>query len=217
VGTRALQIAIIGVGPMLILAWEAAELAPTAFHHSNLRLPIGLERALNGVLVTPRMHGIHHSIVEDKTNSNWSVVFSWWDRAHGTVRLNVPQEVITIGLPAYRDPAEVRLLPLLKIPLARSVRPGSCLPASIQSGSFPAIPAGSPDSSIGWGAEYPAELRSGGGSMPPSHRPRSSTRRRTARRASRATRAVGGSRQESDTYAGGHGARGHPKRSPCRA
>lgn len=128
VGTRALQITIIGVGPMLVLAWEAVELAATAFHHSNLRLPIGLERTLNGVLVTPRMHGIHHSIVEDETNSNWSVVFSWWDRAHGTVRLNVPQAAITIGLPVYRDPAEVRLLPLLKIPFGAQ-RPTWILPS----------------------------------------------------------------------------------------
>jgi sterol desaturase/sphingolipid hydroxylase (fatty acid hydroxylase superfamily) len=128
VGTRALQITIIGVGPMLVLAWEAVELAATAFHHSNLRLPIRLERALNRVLVTPRMHGIHHSIVERETNSNWSVVFSWWDQAHRTVRLNVPQEAITIGVPAYRDEAELRVVSLLLMPL-RAQRPTWALPS----------------------------------------------------------------------------------------
>jgi len=53
--------------------------AATAFHHSNWRLPRALDRALNLVLVTPRMHGIHHSVDERETNANWSVIFSWWD------------------------------------------------------------------------------------------------------------------------------------------
>ncbi len=118
VGARALQITLIGVGPTVALVWETVELAATAFHHSNLRLPIGVERALNRVLVTPRMHGIHHSIVEAETNSNWSVLFSWWDRVHRTVRLNVPQEAIAIGLPAYRDPTELRFVRLLAMPFA---------------------------------------------------------------------------------------------------
>jgi sterol desaturase/sphingolipid hydroxylase (fatty acid hydroxylase superfamily) len=128
VGMRVLQIALIGVGPVLALCWEAAELVATMLHHANLRLPLGLERALNRVLVTPRMHGIHHSYVEGETSSNWSVMFSWWDRAHGTARLNVPQDAITIGLPAFRDPAELRLLPLLKLPFVAQ-RPTWILPS----------------------------------------------------------------------------------------
>ena len=116
IGVRSLQILIIGVGPLVALVWEAVELAGTVFHHSNVRLPIGLEGALNRILVTPRMHGIHHSVVERETSSNWSVVFSWWDRVHGTARLNVPQDAITIGLPSYRDPGEIRFVALLKMP-----------------------------------------------------------------------------------------------------
>src|SRR5215212_9100942 len=42
------------------------------FHHSNVRLPIAVERRLNRVLVTPRMHGIHHSTVRAETDANWS-------------------------------------------------------------------------------------------------------------------------------------------------
>jgi sterol desaturase/sphingolipid hydroxylase (fatty acid hydroxylase superfamily) len=46
------------------------------------------------------MHGIHHSDVQEETDSNWSSLFPWWDWLHGTLRLDVPQEQITIGLPA---------------------------------------------------------------------------------------------------------------------
>jgi hypothetical protein len=65
------------------------------------------------------MHGIHHSTVEDKTNSNWSSGLAIWDRLHGTFRLDVPQEDITIGVPAYRDPAEVTLPRIITLPFGQ--------------------------------------------------------------------------------------------------
>jgi sterol desaturase/sphingolipid hydroxylase (fatty acid hydroxylase superfamily) len=80
--------------------------ANTLFHHSNVRLPIRIERLLNLVIVTPRMHGIHHSQVRDETNSNYSVVFSWWDRLHRTLGLNIPQSEIVIGVPGYAEAAD---------------------------------------------------------------------------------------------------------------
>ena len=107
----------IGVSPGPALVYEAALEAATAFHHSNWRLPRALERTLGRVLVTPRMHGIHHSIREAETNSNWSVIFSWWDRLHRTRRVGVPDETLRIGLPAYREPLGV--LRLLALPFVR--------------------------------------------------------------------------------------------------
>jgi sterol desaturase/sphingolipid hydroxylase (fatty acid hydroxylase superfamily) len=88
------------------------------FHHSNVRLPVELERRLNRILVTPRMHGIHHSDVKAETDSNWSSGLTVWDWLHGTLRLDTPQDEITIGVPAYRDPREVELLKILSMPFA---------------------------------------------------------------------------------------------------
>lgn len=113
---RSAQVALIGVGPVLALVYEIVLETATEFHHSNLRLPVRLERALNRVIVTPRMHGIHHSIVERETNSNWSTIFSFWDRLHRTLRLDVPQDSLVIGVPAYRDPRELTLVRLLLMP-----------------------------------------------------------------------------------------------------
>jgi sterol desaturase/sphingolipid hydroxylase (fatty acid hydroxylase superfamily) len=127
IGWRGAQILLLGVGPGVLLAWEAAIQAATAFHHSNWRLPATLERALNAVLVTPRMHGIHHSVVEAETNSNWSVIFSWWDRLHGTRRAGGLDGTLAIGLPAYRDPGELGVGQLLTLPFGRqrdAWRPG---------------------------------------------------------------------------------------------
>jgi sterol desaturase/sphingolipid hydroxylase (fatty acid hydroxylase superfamily) len=100
-GFRAVQILVIGPTLAAYLVYELAFQAGTLLHHSNVRLPISLERALNAVLVTPRMHGTHHSVLEEEDNSNFGVILSWWDRLHHTLLLNVPQSEITIGIAGY--------------------------------------------------------------------------------------------------------------------
>jgi sterol desaturase/sphingolipid hydroxylase (fatty acid hydroxylase superfamily) len=115
---RAAQIVLIGVGPLSFGIWQTALLVSIMFHHSNVRVPIRLERQLNRFVVTPRMHGIHHSIVHTETDSNWSSGLTLWDRLHGTLRLNVPQDAVTIGVPAYRTPDDVALAKILRLPFA---------------------------------------------------------------------------------------------------
>ena len=86
------------------------------FHHSNWRLPIGLERRLVCIVVTPRMHGIHHSVLKDEANSNYSVIFSLWDRVHGSLRLYIRQSDVTIGVAAYSGEKDNGFLRLLAMP-----------------------------------------------------------------------------------------------------
>src|SRR5258708_6540698 len=116
---RAAQLIIIGVSPIAYSTWQTFVFLSIMFHHSNVELPIGLERALNRLIVTPRMHGIHHSIVRNETNSNWSSGLTAWDWLHGTLHLNVPQDEITIGVPAYQEAAKVHLWTILKLPFRR--------------------------------------------------------------------------------------------------
>lgn len=113
---RAGQIVVIGVAPVSLSVWQTCTLLEIMFHHSNVELPPETERWLSRVLVTPRLHGIHHSAVEDETNSNWSSGLTLWDRLHGTLRRDVPQEQITIGIPAYRDASELTLPHVLTMP-----------------------------------------------------------------------------------------------------
>ena len=113
-GWRAAQVAVFGPPVALVVVFEVLFETATAFHHSNWRLSPRLDRALASCVVTPRMHGIHHSTLETETNSNWSVMLSWWDRLHRTRRLPRSGEPApVIGLPAYRTPLEAwRLLML---------------------------------------------------------------------------------------------------------
>ena len=113
---RAAQIVAIGVSPTALSAWQTLLMLSILFHHSNVRLPAELERRFNLFVVTPRMHGIHHSTVREETDSNWSSGLTVWDRLHGTLRLDVPQDAIDIGVPAYREPSEVGLASMLALP-----------------------------------------------------------------------------------------------------
>lgn len=114
---RAAQVRLLGISPLSLAIWQTLTLMEIMFHHSNIRLPLEVERRLSRIIVTPRMHGIHHSIVKTETDSNWSTIFSWPDRLHGTMRLNVPQQEITIGVEAYQDPQELTLGKIIKMPL----------------------------------------------------------------------------------------------------
>jgi sterol desaturase/sphingolipid hydroxylase (fatty acid hydroxylase superfamily) len=95
-------VTVFGISPVMLVSFFIALEAATLFHHSNWRLPIRLERILNLIVVTPRMHGIHHSIVQRETNSNWGTIFCWWDKLHRTLRRDVPQDAVTIGVAACR-------------------------------------------------------------------------------------------------------------------
>ncbi|MGI4822050.1 MAG: sterol desaturase family protein [Janthinobacterium lividum] len=125
--------ALLGVRPATVLGYEAVFEACTAFHHSNWRLPFGVERLLAQVLVTPRAHGIHHSVVREQTQSNFGVVLMLWDALHRTRRLNVPQQSVTIGVPAYPHAATQTVVHLLALPLAPLdawARPDGTVPQS---------------------------------------------------------------------------------------
>jgi sterol desaturase/sphingolipid hydroxylase (fatty acid hydroxylase superfamily) len=113
---RAAQVVVLGVTPLALSVWQTATLVELLFRHSNVELPVGVERWLCRLVVTPRMHGIHHSVVPEETGSNWSSGLALWDWLHGTLRLNVPQDAITIGVPAYRSPEEVTLPKVLAMP-----------------------------------------------------------------------------------------------------
>lgn len=96
---RCAQIMIIGTGPRNLAAWQRLTLIEVLFHHSNLRLPLDIERVLGRFAVTPRMHGIHHSVIRREHDSNFSSGLSLWDRLHGTAGASFGRDEVTIGLP----------------------------------------------------------------------------------------------------------------------
>jgi sterol desaturase/sphingolipid hydroxylase (fatty acid hydroxylase superfamily) len=114
---RAAQVVLIGASPRALALWQRLTMLSVLFHHSNVRLPLALERRLARVFVTPRLHGIHHSIVREEQDSNWSSGLAIWDWLHGTYRADVAQSEIEIGVPAYRNPEDVTLSRSLAMPM----------------------------------------------------------------------------------------------------
>ena len=65
------------------------------------------------------MHGIHHSMIRKETDSNYSVIFSFWDRLHKTIRLNIHQNEVVTGVPHYANEKELTIGNLLKLPFTK--------------------------------------------------------------------------------------------------
>jgi sterol desaturase/sphingolipid hydroxylase (fatty acid hydroxylase superfamily) len=128
---RVAQVVVIGASPRTLAVWQTATLLAILFHHANVAVPVAVERWLCRLIVTPRMHGIHHSIVQDETDANWSTIFSWPDYLHRTRKLNVPQQALTMGVPAYREPRELTFWQLIALPFRRQ-RPTWQLPGDGQ-------------------------------------------------------------------------------------
>ena len=116
---RGAAILLTGASPLLVLIYEIVFEGITQFHHTNTKIPFRLEKILNFFIVTPRMHGIHHSMVKKETDSNYSIIFSFWDRLHRTVRLNIHQNEIVTGVPHYVDEKELTIGKLLKLPFTK--------------------------------------------------------------------------------------------------
>jgi sterol desaturase/sphingolipid hydroxylase (fatty acid hydroxylase superfamily) len=114
---RCAQIALIGVGPRALSTWQTLTAAEVLFHHSNLRLPRALESILSRIVVTPRLHGLHHSIVREERDSNYSSGLTLWDMLHGTARLEIDRNDVIIGLPQYSEADDVTLGKTLVLPL----------------------------------------------------------------------------------------------------
>jgi len=63
------------------------------FNHSRVNLPLGLSHALEWVIVTPRLHYVHHSTYAPQTDSNFCGTLTIWDRVFGTYRSEVPAAI----------------------------------------------------------------------------------------------------------------------------
>ena len=110
---------MLGAPPLAVLIFEILLNATSLFNHGNVRLPLGLDRLLRLIVVTPDMHRVHHSIDRRETDSNFGFNLPWWDRLFGTYRAQpaLGHERMTIGIDKFRDPRELRLDRMLWQPL----------------------------------------------------------------------------------------------------
>jgi sterol desaturase/sphingolipid hydroxylase (fatty acid hydroxylase superfamily) len=104
-------VAALGAPALAVLIFEVLLNATSMFNHGNVKLPQRFDRVLRGIVVTPEMHRVHHSILPRETNSNFGFNLPWWDRLFGTYRAQpaAGHDGMTIGIEQFRDPRELRL------------------------------------------------------------------------------------------------------------
>jgi sterol desaturase/sphingolipid hydroxylase (fatty acid hydroxylase superfamily) len=111
-------VVLVGVPAVAVVAFEVVLNATSMLNHSNAAMPHWLDRIVRLLVVTPDMHRVHHSIKRPETDSNFGFNLPWWDRLFGTYRAQpeAGHEAMTIGLPIFRDPQELRLDRLITQP-----------------------------------------------------------------------------------------------------
>jgi sterol desaturase/sphingolipid hydroxylase (fatty acid hydroxylase superfamily) len=89
--------ALLGAPPVAIGAYAIFGIVLNHWMHSNLRLR---SRWLEAIIVTPRIHHIHHSADPRHYGRNFGSLFSFWDRMFGTfVDPDDIQEPLKFGIP----------------------------------------------------------------------------------------------------------------------
>lgn len=119
-------VVLLGPPAIAVVIFEVLLNATSMFNHSNIKMPLGLDRLLRCIVVTPDMHRVHHSVIHRETNSNFGFNLPWWDYLLGTYR-SQPQhghEQMQVGLKAYRAETQVDRLPgMLLLPFRRRKSP----------------------------------------------------------------------------------------------
>jgi sterol desaturase/sphingolipid hydroxylase (fatty acid hydroxylase superfamily) len=121
-GIKIAAISFLGIDMTGIVLFDCLLVLAAQFQHSSVKVPERFERIYWTVFVPPSMHRIHHSVVIKERDSNYGTIFSVWDRLFGTLRRNVAQERIVIGLGPYRSPGTLKVWHLLRMPFTKSVR-----------------------------------------------------------------------------------------------
>jgi sterol desaturase/sphingolipid hydroxylase (fatty acid hydroxylase superfamily) len=80
--------------------------------HCNVAVPVGLSRALETVLVTPRLHELHHCLLPALRDRNFGSVLSIWDRMFGsfTAPDGVDRAGLAFGLDAQDGARPLRMV-----------------------------------------------------------------------------------------------------------
>ena len=109
-GARAAVIFLLDIPFLSVVVFETVVLFASIFHHSNLRLPKGLERALSRLVITPSIHWVHHHAVRRDTDSNYGTLFSFWDPLFGSRSPNPRRPEMAIGVERRPEKGFFRLL-----------------------------------------------------------------------------------------------------------
>jgi len=115
-------ILIFGIPLWVVIVYLVLAGLNAQMEHANIRMNGNLDRFLRLIVVTPHMHKVHHSRDQRETDSNYSNIFSFWDRLFGTYTPEIDFGKLRYGLDGFDDKERQSLRGLLKMPFISYTR-----------------------------------------------------------------------------------------------
>ena len=111
-------IAVLGAPVLAVMLSELVLVVLAIVSHGNIRVPRQLDSVGRWFIVTPDMHRVHHSTNWVESNSNFGIVFPWWDRLFGSycAQPAAGHDGMGIGLRDFRAREHLTLVRMLLDP-----------------------------------------------------------------------------------------------------
>ena len=114
-----LLVLLIGAPMVAIIIFEIILNATAMFNHSNLKIPLKVDKILRLFIVTPDMHRVHHSINRKETDRNYGFNIPLWDYIFKsyTAQPKDGHQNMLIGVDKFRSSKQQQFLQLLAQPI----------------------------------------------------------------------------------------------------
>lgn len=109
---------VLGAPALGVVLFEMILNGMAMFNHANMNLPLGFDRILRKLVVTPDMHRVHHSQIVKETDSNFGFNLAIWDRIFGSyiAQPEKGHDGVVIGLKEWPADKASSLWAMLKMP-----------------------------------------------------------------------------------------------------
>ena len=116
-----LGVFVLGLPVGLYFLYRSTAAIFTHFNHANFKMPLAIDKAIALVFVSPNMHKAHHHFERPLTDTNFSNIFSLWDRLFGTFAYEDPVN-LKYGLDVLDEKQDENLKYQLKLPFDKTVK-----------------------------------------------------------------------------------------------
>jgi sterol desaturase/sphingolipid hydroxylase (fatty acid hydroxylase superfamily) len=121
-GVTLAVVALLAPPVAAVLAVELLTCFQVFFAHANVSMPVGLEKYLRRVVVTPQMHRVHHSEDAKEQGRNLSDIFPWWDHLFRTyLPAAATGGLGLVGMKGFQNNGSLDLWFMLSQPFRRQV------------------------------------------------------------------------------------------------
>jgi len=116
-----LGVFVLGLPVGLYFLYRSTAAIFTHFNHANFSLPMALDKAICLVFVSPNMHKAHHHFERPLTDTNFSNIFSVWDRMLGTFAYEDPSK-LKYGLDVLDESKDENLKYQMQLPFDKKIK-----------------------------------------------------------------------------------------------